>query len=65
MAENNTPLYCPTKPCLCVGYAYIPPQILNDIYPACEGLYNGTIFPELELSMCEYGNVCKSNGGMM
>ena len=65
MAENHNPSYCPIKPCTCVGYAYIPVQVLDEIYPVCEGLCNGTIFPELHLTMCEYGNVCKSNGGIV
>lgn len=61
MAENNTNSCC----CGCVGYAYVPVQELGEIYEAYDGLFRGTIFPELDLTMCEYGNVCKGSGGVM
>ena len=62
MSENNTNhSVC----CGCVGYAYVPVQELNDFYESCEALCRGTIFPELDLTMCEYGKVCKGTGGLM
>lgn len=63
MAENQHPSCSINNCCGCVGYAYVPIQYLNDVYSTEEGLCNGTIFPELNLSMCEYGKVCKSMGG--
>lgn len=63
MEDNNNSMSCPVKGCGCVGYAYVPIQYLNEIYSACEGLQNGTIFPELNLSIDEYGMVCKAVGG--
>ncbi len=65
MAENQLPSYRPDDYCGCVGYAYVPIQYINEIYPFDEGLCNGTIFPELHLTICEYGKVCKENGGEM
>ncbi|MCH5185809.1 MAG: spore coat associated protein CotJA [Oscillospiraceae bacterium] len=47
---------------LCVGYAYVPWQMLNEVYTPEKGLNSGTVFPELALTMEEYGNVCKSGG---
>ncbi len=64
MAENMTPSYCPAKGCGCVGYAYVPVQYLDEVYSPCEGLENGTIFPELHLTIDEYGKVCKQVGGI-
>lgn len=61
MAENNNISCC----CGCVGYAYVPIQELNDIYEPCDALFMGTIFPELNLNMCEYGKVCKGDGGIV
>lgn len=54
----------PNKDCGCVGYAYVPIQMLNNVYQPCEGLKHGTIFPELNLSIEEYGKVCKAVGGI-
>lgn len=50
--------------CGCVGYAYVPIQRLTCVYEEAEtALSRGTIFPELDLSICEYGSVCKQQGG--
>lgn len=38
-----------------VGYAYVPPQMLTQVYSPEEGLERGTIFPELDLPKSEYG----------
>lgn len=48
--------------CKCVGYAYVPVQVLNDTYSPSKGLMQGTIFPELDLTIEEYGKVCKEGG---
>lgn len=45
--------------CGCVGYGYVPVQKLNMVYCAEEALENGSIFPELVLTIEEYGKVCK------
>lgn len=55
--------YCPVNGCGCVGYAYVPYQQLNSVYSPEEALANGTVFPELHLTICEYGKVCKATGG--
>lgn len=55
--------YCPISGCGCVGYAYVPYQQLNSVYSPEEALSNGTVFPELHLTICEYGKVCKATGG--
>lgn len=48
--------------CRCVGYGYVPWQMLGEVYQPEQGLDAGTVFPELSLTMEEYGKVCK--GGM-
>jgi hypothetical protein len=65
MAENNQTPSCPLDGCGCVGYAYVPIQYLDTVYSACESLENGTVFPELKLTIDEYGKVCKKTGGIM
>ena len=45
--------------CGCVGYGYVPPQQLSQVYCAEDALKNGSIFPELVLTIEEYGKVCK------
>lgn len=49
--------------CGCVGYAFVPVQTLNEINEPTKALKTGTIFPELELTIEEYGKVCKEEGG--
>lgn len=62
MAENNQTA---TASCQrCVGYAYVPVQTLNNTYNSEDGLMQGTIFPELNLTIDEYGSVCKGCGGV-
>jgi hypothetical protein len=60
MEENSKKVCCE---CGCVGYAYVPEQQMGELYDSDKGLRRGTIFPELDLSMCEYGKVCKQCGG--
>lgn len=64
MAETQKPSCCPVEGCGCVGYAYVPIQYLDKTYSACDSLKNGTLFPELNLSIEEYGCVCKKTGGI-
>ena len=47
------------KNCGRVAYAYVPMQWLSDLYPAEEGLIQGTIFPELDIPMGEYSPMAK------
>lgn len=49
----------------CVGYAFVPVQKLTNVYSVADALKRGTLFPELDLTISEYGKVCKSNGGAM
>lgn len=39
-----------TKP----GYAYVPPQRMDKVYPPNKALQAGTIFPELNITMDDY-----------
>ena len=48
--------------CGCVGYAYVPVQEMDGTYGVCEALNQGTVFPELDLNICEYGKLCKGAG---
>lgn len=59
-SNNNTNM--PQRQCGCVGYAYVPSQIFGKTYTAEQGLSNGTMFPELNLNIDEYGKVCKGVG---
>ena len=54
---NATPTDCNMMPgCMSrIGYAYVPFQTFNDIYPPAEGLSRGTIFPELDKPFGMYG----------
>ena len=56
---------CIYPACGCVGYGYVPFQELNETYCVSTGFEQGTIFPELDLDICEYGKVCKKWGGGM
>lgn len=55
---------CPLNSCGCVGYAFVPVQRLESVYDCKEALERGTLFPELDLTMDEYGKVCKQVGGV-
>ncbi|MBP3325630.1 MAG: spore coat associated protein CotJA [Coprococcus sp.] len=35
-----------------VGMAYVPMQTFGEMYDACKGLKEGTMFPELNLIFC-------------
>ena len=64
MEDNkNNGSCCMNMSCGCVGYGYVPVQELSDVYNVDTALCNGTLFPELDLSICEYGKVCKGHGG--
>lgn len=45
--------------CGCIGYGYVPIQQLDMVYEAGEALEKGSLFPELVLTIDEYGKVCK------
>lgn len=62
--ENNKPNVCPGQDCGCVGYAFVPIQTLDKVYNPETALAQGTLFPELDLSIDEYGKVCKAEGGI-
>ena len=50
---NNAPC-CIYPSCGCVGYGYVPVQEMNETYDVCTALEQGTVFPELDLNICEY-----------
>lgn len=55
--DNNSCLVCP-----CVGYAFVPYQTLGTTYTPEKALIEATIFPELRLTIDEYGKICKEEG---
>lgn len=42
------------KPRKRVGYAYVPEQELERVYAPDDALANGTVFPELNITIDEY-----------
>lgn len=48
--------------CGCVGYGFVPRQSLCSVSDAENALANGSLFPELVLTIDEYGKVCKGGG---
>lgn len=50
--------------CGCLGYGYVPVQQLRDIFSAEDALKAGSLFPELVLTIEEYGKVCKAGGNL-
>ena len=56
---------CAYPACGCVGYGYVPVQEMQETYDAARALSQGTVFPELDLDITEYGKVCKMWGGAM
>lgn len=67
MEQNNCCMHeemtCAYPKCGCLGYGYVPVQELSCVYDCNCAIKNGTIFPELNLDICEYGKVCKKWGG--
>lgn len=51
-----------TRDCGCIGYGYVPIQELKDLFSAEDALKKGSLFPELVLTIEEYGKVCKAGG---
>ena len=47
----------------CIGYAYVPMQRLGMVYDEDTALTRGSLFPTLDLPICEYGKVCRECGG--
>ncbi len=63
--ENMTPDKNENTACCgCVGYGYVPVQMLYEVYSPADAIAAGTIFPELALTIEEYGKVCKATGGI-
>jgi hypothetical protein len=60
MAEMKPDNDC--RVCPCVGYAFVPYQILGTTYTPEKALLEATLFPELRLTIDEYGKVCKQEG---
>lgn len=48
---------------VCVGYAFVVPQILSETYDAVTALSNGTMFPELNMPLGTYVPKQNENGG--
>ncbi|MGN1115888.1 MAG: spore coat associated protein CotJA [Candidatus Ornithomonoglobus sp.] len=51
--------------CGCIGYGYVPVQKLGELYDVDIALMRGSMFPELDLTIEEYGKICKMRGGVM
>ncbi|MGN0181792.1 MAG: spore coat associated protein CotJA [Candidatus Ornithomonoglobus sp.] len=51
--------------CGCIGYGYVPVQELNELYDVDSALMRGSMFPELDITIEEYGKICKMRGGVM
>lgn len=60
--ENTSSVRCESGG-FCVGYGFVPVQNMGDVYSSSEALAAGTVFPELALTIDEYGAVCKATGG--
>lgn len=60
--ENTSSVRCESGG-FCVGYGFVPVQNMGDVYSPSEALAAGTVFPELALTIDEYGVVCKATGG--
>lgn len=70
MEQNNCCMHdaiteYPNRGCGCLGYGYVPVQELTCVYDCNSAIKNGTLFPELDLDICEYGKVCKKWGGTL
>ena len=56
-ASDRSPSY-PSENCFCDGQpislamAYVKPQPFGEVYGACEGWRNGTLFPSLVMPYC-------------
>lgn len=50
--------------CGCVGYGYVPVQMLEGTYSVSKAVIQGTLFPGLDLNIDEYGKVCKQGGSL-
>lgn len=61
--ENDTTMECQYPRCGCLGYGYVPVQDLSCTYELECAIENGTLFPELDLKINEYGTICKKWGG--
>lgn len=48
--------------CGCLGYGYVPVQQLDTVFSAEDALLKASLFPELVLTIEEYGKICKGCG---
>lgn len=48
--------------CPCVGYGFVPYQEFDKTYMPEKAIAAGTIFPELSMTIDEYGKVCRQEG---
>ena len=46
--------YDKKKPVMRVGYAYVPEQRMERVYSPADAFQNGTVFPELNITLEEY-----------
>lgn len=62
--HGSEPMHTPSVPnenCLCDGQpislamAYVKPQPFGEVFGACEGWHNGTLFPALVMPYCMGG----------
>lgn len=65
MEHKNESVSCPMGGCGFVGYAYVPYQQLDTVYSPEDALEAGTLFPELNLTIDEYGKIGKQIGGVL
>lgn len=65
MEQKNESISCPITGCGFVGYAYVPYQQSAEVFSPEEALSSGTLFPELSLTISEYGKIGKQTGGVV
>ncbi len=63
MSDNNSSASCRHNACCCLGYGYVPKQQFGCYVSAEDALAMGSLFPELSLTIDEYGKICKQCGG--
>lgn len=65
MSENGCCDSSKTPFCGCIGYGYVPVQELREVYDPEIAFMRGSMFPELDININEYGKICKMRGGVM
>lgn len=50
----------------CIGYAYVPIQQFDEknVFSSQDALENASLFPELVITLEQYGNSCTKQGGI-